>query len=683
MSPPGRPKGEYRNAQHEGIPVAPPGRPKGEYRNAQHQGTPMNAGPRARPSASAGQPAAGLVAALFAVDPAGFGGVALRSGAGEGRDRWLAALHALLPAGTPWRRVPLHINDDRLLGGLDLAATLQAGRPVAQRGLLAEADGGVVLLAMAERLGMSTAASVAAAIDTQAIVAERHGIGLRSASRIGVIALDEGIADDEQIPARLRERLAFHLILDARSEAEGSDDALFTLADIAAARARFADVRVTEALVEGLCAASLALGIDSVRAPLLACRAARAVAALDGRAETNADDAALAAALVLAPRATQLPAASAPTEEAHDEAPDETPDKATDRTPDESAEPAESAVNEPDPTPPAEPPDAAPDASPPETAPAGPPPPDPALADQGAVDDVVLEAALAAIPPGLLALLALGRTPPTRAAARRSGAAQLGSSRGRPVGVRRGEPQGGARLNLIETLRAAAPWQMLRRREAAAANPAAAPRVLVRREDFHVWRFQQRRETTTVFVVDASGSSALNRLAETKGAVELLLADCYVRRDSVAVIAFRGAGAELLLPPTRSLVRAKRSLAGLPGGGGTPLAAGIDSAHALADAVRRRGATPVVVLLTDGRANIARDGSPGRARAGDDALVAARRMRVDGFAALLLDTSPQPQETARALAEAMGARYLPLPHAGAALLSQAVRAVSGAPAASR
>ena len=90
-----------------------------------------------------------------------------------------------------------------------------------------------------------------------------------------------------------------------------------------------------------------------------------------------------------------------------------------------------------------------------------------------------------------------------------------------------------------------------------------------------------------------------------------------MRRDQVALIAFRGRGAELLLPPTRSLVRAKRSLAGLPGGGGTPLAAGIDAALALADAGAPRGGTPVVVLLTDGRANIARDGAPRpRARRG-------------------------------------------------------------------
>lgn len=626
--------------------MSAPGRSQGEFRRAEPES------PAAHEAAAVGVSAA-LVAALFAVDPVGLGGVALRGAAGSAREQWLARLNALLPAGTPWRRVPLHINDDRLLGGLDLSATLQAGRPVAQRGLLAEADGGVVLLAMAERLSASTAASIAAAIDTQELVAERHGIGVRSASRIGVVALDEGIADDEQLPARLRERLAFHLTL---PPAAGADDAaLFTRDDVAAARTRVAGVRIGEAIVEGLCAASLALGIDSVRAPMLACRAARAAAALDGREAVNAQDAALAAALVLAPRATQLPASAAPPEAGE---PESAPDAPADAAPEKPL-----SADEPDDRePPAE-------ASDPDT-PAGP------------IDDVVLEAALAAIPPGLLATLALGNAKAPRSpSAGRAGAATLGRSRGRPIGVRRGEPQGGARLNVIETLRAAAPWQALRHREAEAAGQTNAARIQVRREDFHVWRFKQRSETTTVFVVDASGSLALNRLAETKGAVELLLADCYVRRDSVAVIAFRGAGAELLLPPTRSLVRAKRSLAGLPGGGGTPLAAGIASASALADAVRRRGATPVVVLLTDGRANIARDGTPGRARAGDDALAAARQMRVEGFAALLLDTSPQPQDSARELAAAMGARYLPLPHAGAAVLSQAVRAagVAGTP----
>jgi magnesium chelatase subunit D len=250
--------------------------------------------------------------------------------------------------------------------------------------------------------------------------------------------------------------------------------------------------------------------------------------------------------------------------------------------------------------------------------------------------------------------------------------------RGRPIGTRAGDPRSGARLNLVETLRTAAPWQRLRRREteqARAADPdRKAPRVDVRKDDFRVNRYKQRTETTTIFVVDASGSAALHRLAEAKGAVNLLLADCYVRRDRVALLAFRGTGADLLLPPTNSLVRAKRSLAGLPGGGGTPIAAAIGAALELADAVRRRGQTPIVVLMTDGRGNIARDGKPDRPRAEADALVAASQLRAARITSLLVDMSPRPHPAAKKLAAEMGAQYLPLPYADAAMLSKAVRA---------
>ena len=197
--------------------------------------------------------------------------------------------------------------------------------------------------------------------------------------------------------------------------------------------------------------------------------------------------------------------------------------------------------------------------------------------------------------------------------------------------------------------------------------------MLVRPDDITVTRFRQRRETTTVFLVDASGSLATNRLAEAKGAIELLLADCYVRRDMVALLAFRGAGAELILPPTRSLVRAKRGLRLLPGGGGTPLAAGLLAARDLVDNIARRGGTPAMVLLTDGSANIALDGAPGRARAMEDALAQARGLRLSGHATLLVDTAPRPAKLARELADTLGAAYLAMPYADAARLSRAVQ----------
>jgi len=224
----------------------------------------------------------------------------------------------------------------------------------------------------------------------------------------------------------------------------------------------------------------------------------------------------------------------------------------------------------------------------------------------------------------------------------------------------------------MATLRCAAPWQ--RQRRARSSVPRSG--VLVHVEDFRVTQFTQRSETATLFVLDASGSSAMSRLAEVKGAIELLLAQCYVRRDQVAVLAFRGRGAQLLLPPTRSLVRAKRSLAQLPGGGATPLASGLDLARQLAEQLRRRGLAPTVVVLTDGHANIARDGSGGRQQAEADALLAARLLHYAGFKALLIDTARRPQPLARSLAEAMQARYLPLPYADARTLLSAVQSKS-------
>lgn len=634
---------------------------------------------RWQPTAASLPMMARQVAALFAIDPVGCGGVAIRSLATPARDAWLQLLHDLLPEDTPVRRVPLHINDERLLGGLDLAATLQAGRPIAQKGVLTLADGGVVLMAMAERMSPATAARLAAVIDSGEVALEREGLASRHPTRFGVVALDEGLADDERMAPALLDRLGFmidlHPVLPdpaAAADSEGMELPFRTTrADIARARTLLPRIEAELDVVQALVAAALQLGVYSIRAPMQALRVARAAAALDGRICLIDEDVALAAALVLSPRATRMPTAPPPPED--DQTEEQEPADPPPEQPEEPPEPEE-------PPPPPEQPDEDP-ADPPDEEPER----EPTMDD---LAELVLAAAQAAIPPGLLAAMQLGLEQRARSnAAGRMGASKASQSRGRPRGARRGEPRAGSRLNVIETLRAAAPWQKLRQAEMAriaavevvtarkrSATKHAAPvaRVQVRRDDFHVTRYQQRSATTTVFVVDASGSSALNRLAEAKGAVELLLADCYVRRDQVAVLSFRGRAAELLLPPTRSLVRAKRSLAGLPGGGGTPLASGIDAAAALGQQISRRGETPIVVLLTDGRGNVARDGSPGRVRAAEDVDLAARQYRLANLSTLLIDTAPQPQPAAQALARTMGATYLPLPYAGSAALSRAV-----------
>jgi len=583
------------------------------------------------------------------VDPLGLGGVRLRAPAGPVRDAWLALLQALAPVGLPLPRLPASASEDRLLGGLDLSATLAAGRPVAQAGLLTQADGGIVIAAMAERMPSANAAHLCATLDSGAVRLERDGLAQQLPARVAVVALDESQGEDRPVSAALADRLGLWVDLTELSVRDVVTADAMMAQEVARARGLCPAVDVPEDLIHALCAATLALGVDSPRAAWAAVRCARAVAALRGAALADADDAALAARLVLAPRATRQPVADA--------APQEPPPDQAQEAPQDSDGPEPS-----DPPKPADPP------PPPENDAPAEEPPD--LDNAQVLEDRLVESAVAAIPAGLLARLAAGERVRGHApGAGRAGAAAASAVHGRPVGSRRGLPRGGARLHLIDTLRAAAPWQRLRR---AQARPDA-PTILVRPDDFHLRRHEQKRTTTTIFALDASGSSALYRLAEAKGAIELLLAECYVRRDEVAVLAFRGVGAELVLPPTRSLVRAKRGLAGLPGGGGTPLAAGLDAAAALAARVRRAGATPVVVLLTDGRANVGRDGLGGRARAQEEALAAARALRAQGGSVIVIDTSVRPEPAARALALAAGARYLALPQADAAALSRAVK----------
>ncbi|MFK7765184.1 MAG: VWA domain-containing protein, partial [Roseobacter sp.] len=194
----------------------------------------------------------------------------------------------------------------------------------------------------------------------------------------------------------------------------------------------------------------------------------------------------------------------------------------------------------------------------------------------------------------------------------------------------------------------------------------------IRPSDIRLKRFEEHSDRLLIFTVDASGSAAMARLNEAKGAVELLLGQAYAARDHVALIAFRGTEAELLLPPTRSLVQTKRRLAELPGGGGTPLAAGLQNAALLAEQSRAKGLSPTVVLLTDGRANIALDGRPDRKAAQEDADRIAGILTAQNIAALVIDMSNRPQDALRTLAARLNAAYVAMPRADAERLSAAV-----------
>ena len=563
------------------------------------------------------------------VDPVRLGGIWLRAGHGPVRDVWLQRLQAM---GLAVLKIPNQVDDERLLGGIDLAQTLQSSKLVQQAGLLAQAHGGTIVLPMAERLPVQTVAHIAQAQDLGLVHA--RGAQTVSESRFSIIALDESDEDEAGIAPRLSDRLGIWLDLRGNSLADTRDSLEHLSArELAEAQALLPQVETTLEQVQALCHTAVALGIDSLRAPLMALRLACVRAALEGRNTIDDDDLALSASLVLSPRATRLPAAQEET--AEEQPPEPPPPDTDDAPPDEDASPDPENLQE-------------------------------------QLQDVLLAAAVASLPPHLLDRLLLGKAAHRSAQGLgRSGQANKSKVRGRPLTPRAGKPGSGARLHVLATLRAAAPKQKLRN------NPPGSGHVRIRAEDFHVRRFEQRTPSCLIFSLDASGSAAQQRLAEAKGAVELLLQDSYARRDSVCVIAFRMAGAQVLLAPTRSLVRAKRALAGLPGGGGTPLASGIQAALIQARALQRAGSTPMLVMLSDGRANVSAAGIGGRAQAQADAQTMADQWRLSGFAALWVDTALQPEPQAQKLAQHMGAHYFPMPHVQAQRMAAVVQNLAG------
>ncbi len=566
-------------------------------------------------------------AALIALTGETLGGVHLRSPPGPVRDYWLERVKQLSRQ-DPIRKIPANIPEGRLLGGIDLGATLQHGKPIAETGMLGECHGHIVIAAMAERLPRNTVHHLCTALDHGAITLARDGIEAETPALIALIATDEG-TEDESAHAALIDRLGIALDMTTLG-IHDVDDEIFRRRDVERAIDALACMTISEEHLTALATLTASLGIDSPRPTLAAAKVARASAALRQSEVVEEEDVARALRLCLIPRAQQLPEMAEPPPE---------PEPELEQTDDAESPPA------------------------PEQ-----PPPD---------EERLLEAALAQLPAGLLEQLQTRSARLRQSSTGSAGDQHRHQTRGRPTGVFRGDHRRGGRVNILATLRAAAPWQPLRRRERTARDNQTPPRHLqIRPDDIHLTRFQQHRETLTLFVVDASGSAALQRLAEAKGAVELLLADCYVRRDQVALIAFRDEQAELLLPPTRSLVRAKKTLAALPGGGATPMAAALDLTRDMAEKAGKQGTTMQYVILTDGAANVARDGTRSREAGTADALAAARMLAMSPSSGLVIDTAQRPQPRARELADTLRGTYLALPQADAQTLNRAIRAAT-------
>jgi len=555
-----------------------------------------------------------VVLAVYATAPHALGGIAVRSAPGPIRDSLLEELGTLLDPATI-KRVPSTVAESRLIGGIDLTRTLATNTLCWEQGLVNQCHGGTLVLSMAERAERRVIAHLCSCLDRGEILVAREGMTREADAAFGVVALDEG-AEEEQPQAALLERLGLAIELDGISV---RDLALcpWSAVDIADARSRWRSVELGEAALSTIAVASIQLGVHSPRAMLQTAIIARIISAFEHEPSVSDEQLHRAIALGMLHRATQLPLP---------------PDAPADPAQEVTEPPAEENKNSAEPE-----------------------------QQQLPPEDQLIETIAATLPKQLLDKLqgrAAARHPPQKSSGK-AGAQQRNKQRGRPIGSMPGSPREGYKLNLMATLRACAPWQTLR-------QPIGEPRKLrIQPSDIRVTRFKQPQETATIFVVDASGSSALHRMAEAKGAIELLLTDCYSRRDSVALIAFKGTEAEVLLPPTRSLVRAKKVLAALPGGGGTPLAHAIELAEQLAATIQRQGITPTTVFFTDGMANIARDGTPGRPQAQADVLIAAKRFQQLTSRTLLIDSSPRASSRARELASALNGNYLAMPHASA------------------
>lgn len=553
--------------------------------------------------------------ALAALMPSRLGGVLVEAASPDASAHLTQQLSGWMTGGGRAVRLPPGISDDALLGGLDLAATLAAGRPVIQPGLLSAADGRCLVIPMAERLPRQIAAQISRVLDCSIVMTEREGVSCSTPSTFAALLLSDPAEASETVPEILNARIAFRLP-GAFLPAQWAP--LFSAQDICEARDRAPAVDLPDPFIEAMAAACETLGIADPRVLAFACASMRGLAALSGEPCVQEAHAEQAASLVLGARA-------APQMEM-DQPPQPPPDEANGQ-------------------------------------------------DKGRDGQSVDDLAELVVAASRFSAQIDAAVRGTKVRKRMKGEVASGKSgemvdswqRGSRIDARAGDPRRQGRLDLIATLRAAAPWQKIRPR-----REGGAP-IAIRAADFRLKRFRHRSEAVVIFAVDASGSTAMNRLAEAKGAVEFLLGGCYARRESVAVLAFRRQSAEVLLPPTRSLTRVKRSLAGLPGGGGTPLAAGISAAQVMSEQELRRRRSPYIVFLSDGQANVGLDGAGGREGGGADASRMARRLKGAHLPILFLDTSRRPNADARRLSDEMGAVYRPLPFADGKSVSDTVR----------
>jgi magnesium chelatase subunit D len=217
------------------------------------------------------------------------------------------------------------------------------------------------------------------------------------------------------------------------------------------------------------------------------------------------------------------------------------------------------------------------------------------------------------------------------------------------------------------TLRAAAPYQLVREKNGNS--------IIIHESDIRTKIREKKIGNLVLFIVDASGSmGAQQRMVASKGAVLSMLMDAYQKRDKVGLIAFKGAGAELVLPPTSSVEMAQKYLEELPTGGKTPLSHGLMKGYETIKAELRRDPDicPFMVLISDGRANVSMNGEPPI----QETKTIASMFRNECIQSAVIDTESSMIKfgLAQEISSALGARYLALEDLKADSIVEAVRA---------
>jgi magnesium chelatase subunit D len=616
---------------------------------------------------------------LLAVDP-GLGGVVVAAGVGTGKSTLMRSYARLLASIADWGwsedesepalpfvELPVGVTEDRLLGGIDLELTLSTGTRRHRSGVLARAHGGLLYADNVNLLEESTVNHILAALDTGTVQIEREGLSLVEPARFAFLATydpAEGaprqhlldrvgliVAPIALAPASTRAEVVRRNLRPAPGP-DQTDDETALAEIIAEARVLLPLVEISDDQVEQLAGSALALGVEGHRADIFATRAALASAALAGRDSVNDADLEQAVRYVLLPRATRAPQFEQEQEEQPQEQEQQEPPPPEQPPEQEQHDEQDNEQDNEQDT-----------------------PPEPS--EIQALEDLVLAALESEVPPDVL------ETPFTIRQRGRSGSrGSTSGRRGRHVRSVPGLP-GEGRLDVVATLRAAAPWQRTRQEEQGDQPQRAGAGVRLRVDDLHIKRYRSKAGTLFCFAVDASGSMAVHRMRQAKGAVNALLEQAYVHRDQVALLAFRGERADVLLPPSQSVELASRALEVLPTGGGTPLAAALLSVYQLAEQARSRGIhQTTVVLITDGRPNVPLHAEAGLSR--EQRLAHARaevqrlagRLQAAGIGAVVIDTQRSflSRGEARELAAWLGGRYFYLPQGRGEDIAQAVLA---------